>query len=255
MARLYRTKKLTAARSALLSVLTQAKDRKAIARFVPPTDPLAELAKRVRTFLKKGRLKFHEKRADNHVYFNGFIGFHNAVFDHYAFLLTLTLDRISSFVTLPGHVPEKARPAVLDFLARINWDAIWGGVKLDLRDGEVNYEITVPCAALKGDDLDFEIERILWIPLAAFRQMSAPLAKLMLGQQTSPRAAFREWQMIGMKARHESDSDDYDCEEDGEDGALEDLGCSDTPTADDYLEALEKESEAKTEKISARIGF
>ena len=211
MSRPYRTKKLNAARCALLSLLSQAKDRKVVARFSLPTDPLAALAKKIRKNLKKGRISFNEQKDDDAICFYGFVGGRDTIFDHFAFRIILTLDRVSSYVTLPGHVPENARAGVLDFLARVNWDLIWGGLKMDLRDGEVNYEITVPFAAFKSVDLDLELERIMWIPLSAFYEIAIPLAKLMLGH-TSPRAAFREWKLIGMKNQKILPASDFDAQ-------------------------------------------
>ena len=53
MSRPYRTKKLNAARCALLGLLSKAKDRKIVARFSLPQNPLAALAKKFRKSLKK----------------------------------------------------------------------------------------------------------------------------------------------------------------------------------------------------------
>ena len=226
MSRPYRTKKLNAARSALLSVLSQATDRKVVARFSLPTDPLAALAKKIRKSLKKGRISFNEQKDGDSICFHGFLGYQDAIFDHFAFRIILTLDRVSSYVTLPGHIPENARTGVLDFLARVNWNIIWGGLKMDLRDGEVNYEITVPFAAFKSGDLDLELERIMWIPLSTFKGIAKPLAKLMLGD-TSPRSAFREWKLASMrKEPSEEVSDDCGCEDYEDPDDMEDLGCA-----------------------------
>ena len=226
MARPYRTKKLNVARSALLSVLSQAKNRKAVvAHFSLPRDTLADLAKKIRKSLKKGRISFNEQKDGDAICFYGFVGYQDAIFDHFAFRIILTLDRVSSYVTLPGHIPENVRAGVLDFLARVNWDFIWGGLKMDLRDGEVNYEITVPFAAFKSGDFDRELERILWVPLSVFHKIACPLAKLMLGH-TSPRSAFREWKLANMrKETPEEVSDDCGCEDDEDSDEMEDSGC------------------------------
>ena len=225
MARLYRTKKLNAARSALLSVLVQAKERKPVVRFALRPDPLADTAKKIRKILKKGRISFNEQKNDDGICFYGFVGYKDAIFDHFAFRIVVTLDRVSSHVTLPGHIPENARMGVLDFVTRLNWSCVWGGLKMDMYDGELTYEITVPYAAFKGGDIDFELERIMWIPVSTFNEIAIPLAKLMLGH-TSPRAAFREWQLIGMKnssTDQDVDGDDVDDDEDSD--GIEDAGC------------------------------
>jgi hypothetical protein len=214
----YRTKKLNAARSALLSVLSQAKDRKVVARFSLPPDPLAALAKNIRKSLKKGRISFNEQKDGDGICFYGFLGYQDAIFDHFAFRIILTLDRVSSYVTLPGHIPENARTGVLDFLARVNWNIIWGGLRMDMYNGELVYAITFPHAAFIGGDLDFGLERILWGALSVFHEIARPLANLMLGH-TSPRSAFREWRLASMrKETPEEVSDVCDCE-DGEDSA------------------------------------
>ncbi len=228
MARPYRTKKLNAARSALLSVLSQAKNRKVVALFSASPDPLAALAKKIRKSLKRRRISFNETKVDDCFCFYGFVGYEDAIFDRFAFRIVVTLDRVSSYVTLPGHVPENARAGVLDFLARVNWDFIWGGLKLDLRDGEVNYEITVPFAAFESGDLDRELERILWIPVSTFKGIAMPLAKLMLGH-ISPCSAFREWKLASTrKETPEEVSDDCGCEDDEDDDSDEtdDSGCA-----------------------------
>ena len=136
MARLYRTKKLNAARGALLSVLVQAKERKPVVRFALRPDPLADTAKKIRKILKKGRISFNEQKNDDGICFYGFVGYKDAIFDHFAFRIVVTLDRVSSHVTLPGHIPENARMGVLDFVTRLNWSCVWGGLKMDMYDGE-----------------------------------------------------------------------------------------------------------------------
>ena len=225
MARPYRTKKLNAARCALLGLLSKAKDRKIVARFSLPQNPLAALAKKFRKSLKKGRISFNEQKDNDGICFYGFLGYHNAIFDHFAFKLVMTLDRVTANVVLPGHIPEKVRAGVVDFVARLNWCFVWGGLKMDMHDGELTYEITVPFAAFKGD-VDFELERILWVPLSVFHEIARPLTELMLGH-TSPQAAFREWKLAHMKKETpEEVSDDCDCEDDEEPDEMEDLGCA-----------------------------
>ena len=148
---------------------------------------------KVRRFLAKRGIAVLEHRFDDHLEFTGSICCENAVYDRFGFHLSLT-DRCLYFrMTLPGHVPSKVRRPVIDFLSRVTWDIVWGGLKLDLTDGEVAYEHAIPYAALSGGNAEDELDRLIGIPSALFPLLAIPLASVMLAAKT-PKAAWLDFQ-------------------------------------------------------------
>ncbi len=206
MARPYRTKKLNAARSALLRLLSLATNRKPGS--VPKaTNPLAAYAAKVRKALRSRWIDFHEqKEDDDHVTFSGMVdtvGWRHALYDRFAFTLSLAADGLTSRVVLPGHAPAESIPAVLKFLAFVNADLKWGAYKIRPQDGELFFELAVPTRSLAGDGADMEVGRLVRHPASTFSLMATPLAQLMAGKKMAPFMAYRAWKGAERKAAEE----------------------------------------------------
>ena len=211
MARPYRTKRLNAARSALLGVL-QARASKMEASLPPG---VAVLVDTIRSGLEGREAIFRERKTSKGVVFRGCLGTDalHAFFDRYPFWLSVTDRRVSSCVMLPGHVPDDTRMSTADFLCRVNRTIVWGGFKFDMGDGMVSYELSLPNGAFAGGDFNEELDRLVCLPIFAFCGISRQLAMVMLGK-LSPSDAMKELPFDECECPDDDDCDDdeHDCD-------------------------------------------
>ena len=228
MARPYRTKRLNAARSALLGVLQARADKMGTSR--PSKE--AALVDNIRSGLLAREAVFRERETRKGMVFRGYLGTDaiQAFFDRFPFCLSVTGDRVSSCVTLPGHTPEDTRAATLDFIARVNRAVNWGAVKFGVNDGTVNYELSLPIGVFAGGDFNEELDRLVFLPVFYFTRIARQLAMVMLGSQ-SPSDAMKELPCFNEdEYPNDDDSDDGDCDDNTWDAADDEVIAS-TPAS------------------------
>ena len=226
MARPYRTKRLNAARSALLGVLQARADKMES----PLPTGVTALAEKIRFGLMEREAAFQERERPNGVTFFGYLGADgtHAFFDRFPFRLAVDDDRVSSCVMLPGHTPEHTRSATLEFISRVNMSIIWGCFKFDMSDGALRYELSLPNSAFDGGDLDEELDRLVCIPVCAFWRIAKQLAMVSLGSQ-SPSDAMKELS-CNEEYPNDDDCDDGDYDDDTWNDADDDVIAS-TPAS------------------------
>lgn len=208
MARPYRTKRLNAARSALLGVLKARASK--LEASLPPG--VAMLAATIRSGLEDREAVFRERRTSRGMVFSGYLGTDalHAFLDRYPFYLSVTDRRVTSCVMLPGHVPDETRAETLDFLARVNRTLVWGGFKFDIGDGTVSYDLSLPSGAFVGGDFNEEIDRLVCLPFSTFCRISRQLGLVILGN-LSPSDAMKELPVDESEILDDDcDDDDYD---------------------------------------------
>lgn len=266
MARRYRTKRLDAARGKLLAVLSAGRARKTAKVAKPRPLSLAWNAGKVRSFLDEMEfLNVLEKKEGSRVIFLTTLSDEDITpvdTFHLRFVVEDENGFVSSFLTVPTHVPEKRRGAAAEYSSYVS--SLLKAMKfhVDPDDGGVQAEMAIPVAALLGNSRD-ELHRLIGMPLHLLGEF-LPGFYDVLGGKKDPRKAFHDSLDMDVETSNEEEVDGGGCSrnEGGSDGSGAQAGKnrseeSDTATSSlskDYdLSGLNLQSKVPLEKIVGAV--
>ena len=213
MARRYRTKRLDAARGKLLAVLSAGRTRKTAKVSKPRPLSLAWNAGKVKSFLDE--MEFSnvlEREEGARVIFLTTLSEEDVTpvdTFHLRFVVEDENGFVSSFLTVPTHVPKKRRGAAAEYSSYVSSLVKAMKFHVDPDDGGVQAEMAIPVAALLGNSWD-ELHRLIGMPLHLLGEFLPGLYDVIGGKDPC-------------KAFHDSlDMDVETSDEEAEDGG----GCS-----------------------------
>ena len=91
----------------------------------------------------------------------------------------------------PLNAAEECRPAVMEFITRVNYPLRYGGFRLDLSDGEILYQHYTDCEGTESLSTDV-IENSVTIPLMMWQIFGNSIAMLLMGFST-PELEFMKY--------------------------------------------------------------
>ena len=189
MARRYRTKKLNAARSGLLSALTARAAALSSGAAKPEEKPVERYAKVMRAYFKREKFTVQEKVESDRVLFLGSIAGDMQPVDSFLFRVHVDEDIVQGFYCIPSHCPEKYRGEMARYCNRLSHAVKGMKLVMDEEDGELIVEIDLPVAILTGPQAMEEIDRWLFgVPMAVLSDHVAGIYRVLGG--TAAKDAF-----------------------------------------------------------------
>lgn len=98
-------------------------------------------------------------------------------------LIRFTEDGYSSFATIQMHADENTRPAIAEYITRINYGAKNGNFEMDYSDGEIRYKVYTNYKGMDSLPKDI-IEDSIVIPAMMFNRFGDGMAALLFGFST-----------------------------------------------------------------------
>ena len=87
---------------------------------------------------------------------------------------------LSIYAFAPINADKESRPAVMEYITRINFNIRDGCFKMDLSDGELMYQLNVNCSGVESLP-ESAIEEAMLLPSFMFMKFGDGLATLMMG--------------------------------------------------------------------------
>lgn len=263
MARRYRTKRLDAARGKLLAVLSAGRTRKTAKVAKPRPLSLAWNAGKVKSFLDEMEFSnILEREEGTRVIFLTTLS-EEEITPVDTFHLRLVVEDengfVSSFLTVPTHVPKKRRGAAAEYSSYVS--SLVKAMKFHVDpDGGVQAEMAIPVAALLGNSRD-ELHRLI-MPLHLLGEFLPGFYEVLSGKD--PCKAFHDSLDVDVETSDEEEVNGGGCSrnEGGSVGSGAQSGKhtseeSDTATSSlskDYdLSGLNLQSKVPLEKIVGAV--
>ena len=93
------------------------------------------------------------------------------------------------YSVVPNRAPKEAKPAVMEFITRANYNLLMGNFEMDPEDGEVRFKTSID---VSGDDLTPAlVKNVVYFNLIAMDKYMESLMKVMFGGLPA-KAAFKE---------------------------------------------------------------
>ena len=145
-------------------------------------------AKVLREMLMKDGWKFDEREEESETVFLTGVVSESGVYGGYDIVVSVRENDFQSIFIPPVTVPEKLRPAVMEFITRVNYAIRYGKLVMDVDDGELRYEMVIG-ADIPEKSFKESFGNLFQLPGFVLDKYMPGLAAVLLGLKT-PKEAF-----------------------------------------------------------------